>query len=234
MTCFNAGRSSDHGCHHSLFNIAPSSEVGFCMYCADQFLIEIEALTFSNSSRFQYSGQTGSGFSSSPKRAGKEIFSHLSALGSFSDRINLPVKSSSAHLVITTTIEPPGCKRCLGPDTYQSYALSIADSDIESCSVCGSSIISKSAPRPVIDPPTPAAKYSPPWLVSHLPFALLSSRSLTSPKILLYSWLSIKFLTLEPNLPANSALCETCIIFFLGYFPIKQAGYKKDANSDFV
>jgi hypothetical protein len=60
------------------------------MYCADQFLIEIEALTFSNSSRFQYSGQTGTGSSSSPKRAGKEIFSHLSALGSFSDRINLP------------------------------------------------------------------------------------------------------------------------------------------------
>ena len=32
-------------------------------------------------------------------------------------------------------------------------------------------IINKSAPRPVIAPPTPAAKYSPPCAVSHLPAA---------------------------------------------------------------
>jgi hypothetical protein len=71
--------------------------------------------------------------------------------------INLPVRSGCAHLVITTTIEPPGCKRCLGPEVYQSYALSKAFSERVSCSVCGSSIINKSAPRPVIEAPTPAA-----------------------------------------------------------------------------
>jgi hypothetical protein len=87
-------------------------------------------------------------------------------------------------------------------------------------------MISKSAPRPVIDPPTPAAKYSPPWLVSHLPFALLSSRSVTLPKISLYSLVFIKLRTLLPNLDASSALWETCIIFFFGYFPIYQAGNK--------
>src|SRR6056300_1503566 len=131
-------------------------------------------------------------------------------------------------------MEPPGCKRWLGPDEYQSYALSIAESDKESCSVCGSSMISKSAPRPVIDPPTPAAKYSPPLLVSHLPFALLSSLKVTFPKISLYSLVAIKLRTLLPNLEASSALCETCIIFFFGYFPIYQAGNKYDANSDLV
>ena len=46
-----------------------------------------------------------------------------------------------------------------------------ADADNASCSECGSSIINRSAPRPVIAPPTPAAKYSPPCAVSHLPAA---------------------------------------------------------------
>ena len=38
-------------------------------------------------------------------------------------------------------------------------------------------MINKSAPRPVIAPPTPAAKYSPPCAVSQRPAALLSSCS---------------------------------------------------------
>ena len=58
MTCFKVGISLVHGTHQSRLIIAPSSEVGFCMYCADQFLIDIDALTFSNSSRDQYSGAT--------------------------------------------------------------------------------------------------------------------------------------------------------------------------------
>jgi len=143
-----------HTLHHSRFIIAPSSDVGSCMYWADQFLTGKDALTFSNSSKSQYSGQTGL---PEFKIAGKEINLHLSALGSFWALINLPVKSSSAHLVITTKIEPPGCNRCLGPELYHSYARSMAISDIASCSVCGSSIINKSAPRPVMEPPTPAA-----------------------------------------------------------------------------
>ena len=36
----------------------------------------------------------------------------------------LGVKSFFDHLVITTTIAPPGCKRCRGPDVYHSYTLS--------------------------------------------------------------------------------------------------------------
>jgi len=47
----------------------------------------------------------------------------------------------------------------------------MAVGDKASCSECGSSIISRSAPLPVIAPPTPAAKYSPPCAVSHLPAA---------------------------------------------------------------
>ena len=124
------------------------------MYWAFQFLIEIDALTFSNSSKFQYSGHTGSPLGSI---AGKEINFHLSALTSVCVLISRPVKSSSAHLVITSKMEPPGCKRWRGPDEYHSYAFSIAVSLKISCSVCGSSIINKSAPRPVIEPPTPAA-----------------------------------------------------------------------------
>jgi len=38
-------------------------------------------------------------------------------------------------------------------------------------------MIRRSAPRPVIAPPTPAAKYSPPCDVSQRPAALLSSCS---------------------------------------------------------
>jgi hypothetical protein len=52
-------------------------------------------------------------------------------------------------------------------------------------------MISKSAPRPVILDPTPAAKYSPPLLVSHLPAALLSADIATSSKICLYCYAQI-------------------------------------------
>ena len=51
-------------------------------------------------------------------------------------------------------------------------------------------MINKSAPRPVMAPPTPAAKYSPPCAVSQRPAALLSSCNLVL-KILAYSSESI-------------------------------------------
>jgi hypothetical protein len=38
--------------------IAPSSEVGFCIYCAFHFVKLTEALTDNNSSFFQYSGHS--------------------------------------------------------------------------------------------------------------------------------------------------------------------------------
>ena len=76
---------------------------------------------------------------------------------------------------MTITIAPPGCKRCLGPDMYHSKALSKLVSVIL-CSECGSSMINRSAPRPVIAPPIPAPKYSPAWFVSHRPDALESAR----------------------------------------------------------
>ena len=42
------------------------------------------------------------------------------------------------------------------------------------------------------------------------------------------------FRTLEPNLTASSVLCDTCIIFNLGFLPIIHAGKYIDANSDLV
>src|SRR5210317_1925285 len=108
--------------------IAPSSDVGSCIYCAFQFFVDTDALTASKSSSFQYSGHTGFPFGSI---AGNSTTFHLSALGSDCDFNNRPVRSSVAQRVMTTQILPPGCKRCLGPELYHSYARSIAVSDIE-------------------------------------------------------------------------------------------------------
>ena len=83
-------------------------------------------------------------------------------------------------------------------------------------------------------PPTPAAKYSPPSFVSHLPAARLSDRNFTSGKTVEYSPLAIKFLTLRPNLTASSPVWVACIIFNFGLRPINHEGNKKLANSDFV
>ena len=129
---------------------------------------------------------------------------------------------------------PPGCKRCLGPEVYHSQHASIAVGLNASCSECGSSIINRSAPRPVIAPPTPAAKYSPPLSVSQRPADLESALNSTLGKIFLYSSASIMLRTLRPNLTANSPVCVVCIIFLLGCLPIIQAGKYVEQNSDFV
>ena len=49
-------------------------------------------------------------------------FENLNYIASsfFCELINAPVKSFKLQRVITTTIAPPGCKRCRGPDVYQS------------------------------------------------------------------------------------------------------------------
>ena len=159
--------------HHSFLTIAPSSAVGFCCHCAFHLARGKDALTFNKSSFCQNCGQSGL---SDGIIAGNSTISHSSDMISEPCAlISLPVKSFKPHRVITTIIEPPGCKRCLGPEVYHSYALSNAVSDNASCSECGSSIINKSAPRPVTAAPTPAAKYSPPSLVSQRPAALLSA-----------------------------------------------------------
>ena len=108
MTCLSAGIGPWYGIHQSRLMMAPSSDVGSCIYCADQCLTDNDALTFSNSSRFQYSGHTELPLG---KIAGKETCLHVSALGSVCAFNNLPVKSSCAQRVITKTIEPLGCKR---------------------------------------------------------------------------------------------------------------------------
>ena len=125
---------------------------------------------------------------------------------------------------MTTTILPPGCKRCRGPEVYHSHAFSMAVLLKASCSEWGSSIMSKSAPLPVIEPPTPAAKYSPPCEVSHLPAAWLSARSSTPSNTDLYSVSFIKLRTFLPKRYASSAVWVVWIIFNLGFTPIIQAG----------
>ena len=139
--------------HHSLFTIEPLSAVGFCIHCAFHLLTGKEAFTDNSSSFFQNSDHKGS--SESGIIAGNSTTSHWSACVSDCLFNNLPAKSLVLHLVITKTIVPPGCNLCLGPEVYHSHAASIAVGDIASCSECGSSIINKSAPRPVIAPPTP-------------------------------------------------------------------------------
>ena len=86
--------------------------------------------------------------------------------------------------------------------------------------------MSKSAPRPVTVPPTPAAKYSPLKLVFQRPAALESVRSSTSGKIRLYSSEFTKLRTLRPNPSASSPVLLICIIFFLGNCPRNHAGNK--------
>ena len=66
-------------------------------------------------------------------------------------------------------------------------------------------MISKSAPLPVMAPPTPTAKYSPPCAVSQRPAACESSRSEVS-KISLYSGESITCLAFLPKRIASSAV----------------------------
>ena len=102
--------------------------------------------------------------------------------------ISFEVRSKVLQRVMTITIVPPGCNLCRGPDEYHSQALSKAEGESASCSECGSSMINKSAPRPVIAPPTPAAKYSPPLSVSQRPADLESAERFTSSKICLYSF----------------------------------------------
>ena len=115
---------------------------------------------------------------------------------------------------------------------YHSYALSNALSLNASCSECGSSIMNKSAPRPVTAAPTPAAKYSPPLSVCHLPAPLLSSFKFVSGNTSLYAGSSIRSLTLRPKRTASSVLCVACIILSFGLRPKNQAGIRNDANSD--
>ena len=67
-------------------------------------------------------------------------------------------------------------------------------------------MINKSAPRPVIAPPTPAAKYSPPCAVSQRPAACESSLKVVS-KIFQYSGESIKVFALRPKRIASSPVC---------------------------
>ena len=76
-----------------------------------------DALTASNCSNSQYSGHTGL---PDGRIAGNSTTSHWSALGSFCAACNIPVRSALFQRVITKTIRPPGCKRCLGPAVYHS------------------------------------------------------------------------------------------------------------------
>ena len=94
--------------------------------------------------------------------------------------------------------------------------------------------MSRSAPRPVMAPPTPAAKYSPPRLVSQRPADFESALSVTLGNTALYSSESIRFLTLRPKRTDNSEVWVVCMIFMLGLSPITQEGKYTEANSDLV
>ena len=143
--------------HISRLIIAPSSDVGFCWYCASHLLTGISALIASSSDFFQNSGQSGV---PDGNNAGSSITSHSSPSLLIELSKICPVKSRLDHRVITTTIAPPGCKRCRGPDEYHSNTLSYTAGfpSMASCSECGSSMIRTSAPLPVTAPPTPIAK----------------------------------------------------------------------------
>ena len=182
-------------------------------FCADK-----EAFTPSSSSIFQNPGHKGRPLG---MIAGNSITSHWSAFRVFWALSKRAVRSFVPQRVITMTIAPPGCSLVRGPELYHSQAFSKASSLIASCSECGSSMIKTSAPRPVIAPPTPTAKYSPPLFVSHRPAAFESCFKVTSGNTSLYMSMSIKSRTFRPNRTANSLLCVASIALVRGSLPIR-------------
>ena len=155
----SGGSSSSHFLHHSLFIMAEVSEVGCCWYCAIHLAFGSSSLSAVSSTKDQNSGHSGF-----PEgiNAGNSITSQSSPPLCAAALSTCAVKSLNPHRVITITMAPPGCSRCRGPDVYHSYTLSYISGELSasaaSCSECGSSIISRSAPLPVTAPPTPIAK----------------------------------------------------------------------------
>ena len=137
--------------------MAFSLPVGFCWYCASHLETGSSAFSASKSSIFQNPGHRDL---PEGKIAGNSITSQ-SLVPSFSLFLRIcPVKSRLDQRVITITMAPPGCRRCLGPDVYHSYTPSKTAGlpCLASCSEWGSSITRRSAPLPVTAPPTPIAK----------------------------------------------------------------------------
>ena len=109
--------------HQSRLIIDPSSEVGACCHCACHFCSDKDALTPSNSSNIPELRPhwfiIQDWLETQPRPTDQRFRLFVAAN-------NFPVRSFVDHRVMTITIEPPGCKRCLGPEVYHSYALSMA------------------------------------------------------------------------------------------------------------
>ena len=107
------GSSPSHIFHHSRFISAPSSETGFCKYCAFQYLTSSAAFFACNSSSGQNSGQSETSLPLlSSIIAGNSTTSHSSTPSVLIIWLTIwPVKSNLDHLVITTIIAPPGIRR---------------------------------------------------------------------------------------------------------------------------
>ena len=97
--------------------------------------------------------------SSSSASAGRFSVSHCSPSDSAN---NLPAKSSSLHLVITSTTTPPGSNLVRATARYQFHTLLLTAADCaSSADFVGSSITNRFAPLPVMAPPTPAVAMPP-------------------------------------------------------------------------
>src|SRR5512137_591849 len=95
-----------HIFHHSRLTSAPSSPVGFCWYWAFHFDGGNSSFSASNSFNVQNSGHKGL---PDGNIAGNSMTSQSSPVVLFIESAKTrPVKSFSAHLVITITIVPPG------------------------------------------------------------------------------------------------------------------------------
>ena len=109
---------------------------------------------------------------------GKRTTSHSSSSVLFA-RID-PIKSSSSHRVWFTTIDPVGRSRGLATAEYHSLICClIVGLAASTASLCGSSIINRSAGHPVNPPPTPAVFIPPPAAVSHSSAACVLALKLT-------------------------------------------------------
>ena len=113
-----------------------------------------------------------------PAIAGSTIRSQSNGFPSCSRLTSRPTKSSSCHLVITTSTRYGGSSRVCATDSHQFHSASrLFGLWASTKSLIGSSMISTRAPRPVRLPPTEVANIPPPSTVSHTPPAPPSALS---------------------------------------------------------
>jgi hypothetical protein len=95
--------------------------------------------------------------------------------GLLSTRASYPRRAFGAFAVLLHELEPA----IISIEGNRGLQVADMQGTVSEAGRTGSLMTTRSAPQPVIDPPTSAAKYSPPVFVSHQPAAWLSSANPT-------------------------------------------------------